>query len=100
MGTGLTIEGATLPVALLPNHCEQSMVVSAQTLAALTQSWAVELQIVAAQEHTKNIHALIEIADGQRETQPQHICGGRLRLHLSFQHGVKKADGQERLGQP
>jgi|TARA_Y100000022_G_scaffold183875_1_gene178442 hypothetical protein len=48
MGPGLTIQGATLPMTLLPHHCEQSMVVSAQSFAALTQTWAVELQIVAA----------------------------------------------------
>jgi hypothetical protein len=98
MGSGLTIEGATLPVALLLNHCEQSMVVTAQTLAALTQSWTVELQIVAAQKHTKNIHALIEITDGQRQPQPQHICGSGLRFHLTLQSGVEKADGKKRLG--
>ena len=48
MGPGLTIQGATLPMTLLPHHCEQSMVVNAQSFAALTQTGAVELQIVAA----------------------------------------------------
>ena len=48
MGPGLTIQGAPLPMTLLLHHCEQSMVVSAQSFAALTQTWAVELQIVAA----------------------------------------------------
>ena len=48
MGPGLTIQRATLPMTLLPHHCEQSTLVSAQSFAALTQTRAVELQIVAA----------------------------------------------------
>ena len=100
MGPGLTIQGATLPMTLLPHHCEQSMVVSAQSFAALTQTWAVELQIVAAQEHTEHIHALVELTDGQREAQAKHVRSGWLRFDLSLQDSIKKADGEKGLGQP
>ena len=100
MGPGLTIEGATLPMTLLPNHCEQCIVVSAQSFAALTQTWAVELQIVAAQEHTEHIHALVEIADGQRKSQAKHVGGRWLRFDLSLQDSIQKTDGQKGLGEP
>ena len=100
MRKGLTIQRATLPVTLLPNHCEQGMVVSAQALTALTQTEAVELQVVAPQKHAEHVHPLIEIADGQWQAQPQHICGGGLCFDLSLQNGFEKTDGQKRLGQP
>ena len=99
MGPGLTIEGATLPMTLLPNHCEQCIVVSAQSFAALTQTWAVELQFVAAQEHTEHIHALVELTDGQREAQAKHVRGGWLRFDLPLQDSIQKADWKEGLGQ-
>ena len=86
-------------MTLLPHHCEQSMVVSAQSFAALTQTWAVELQIVAAQEHTEHIHPLVEIADGKRESQAKHVRGSGLCFNLSLQDSIQKADGKEGLGQ-
>ena len=80
MSPGLTIQGTTLPVALLSNHCEQFLLMSAQSLATVTQPQAVELQITATQQHTQNIHPLIQLSDGKRQTQAE---GGQSRSVLA-----------------
>ena len=88
MGPGLTIQGATLPMTLLPHHFEQSMVVNAQSFAALTQTGAVELQIVTAYEQTEHIHTLVELADGQRKSQTKHVRCGWLCFDVSPQDSI------------
>ena len=100
MGSGLAIQGAALPVALLPNHSEQSVLMAAQSFAALTQAWAIELEVIASKQHAKNVHALVDFAHGQGEAQTQHIGGGWLRFNLTLQNRVQKTDRQKRLGQP
>ena len=98
MSPGLTIQGTTLPVALLSNHCEQFLLMSAQSLATVTQPQAVELQITATQQHTENIHPLIQLSDGKRQTQAEHIGGGGLRFNLSVQNRLEQVDRQKGLG--
>jgi hypothetical protein len=69
MGPGLTIEGATLPVTLLSDHCGQDLLVVAQTAAATAQSMAIEFQLTRANQNRKNVHAGLKLTHGQGQSK-------------------------------
>ena len=99
MRPSFTIQTATLPMALLPDHFEQFLLLVAQATTATSQAEAFEFQLTATHQHTENIHPWAQLSHGERQLKPQQIGACRLRFHLTVQDGLQQIHRQQGLGQ-